>query len=176
MNWYRKANLESVLSRYGYSEENLDWIGSGDFGNAYSMGDGKVLKETSSQGEAEIAKQLMGMSGAFAKIYDVTEDGGYYYILQEEVETDGHIEDLFGELQNLLSFEELPIQYIGMFDERDLPDGYSVSDEMRSFINGIENINRVYGMLGIEASDIRPENMGYRDGELVAFDMDNKHR
>ena len=176
MNWYKISNLSIILSKYGYSEEDANWLGKGDFGNAYSMGDGKVLKETSSQSEAEIANQLMGMSGAFAKVYNVTEDGGYYYILQEEVETDSHIEDLFVELIYLLSFENIPIQYVEMFDEDDLPEGNFVSDEMRSFINGIANINRVYRILGIEASDIRPENLGYRDGELVAFDIDDRNR
>ena len=76
----------------------------------------------------------------------------------------------------LLSFENIPIQYVEMFDEDDLPEGNFVSDEMRSFINGIANINRVYRILGIEASDIRPENLGYRDGELVAFDIDDRNR
>jgi len=52
-----------------------------------------------------------------------------------------------------------------------------ISEELQSFMNDIDDIIRAYRYLGIEASDIRPENMGYsKDGKLKAFDIDDKYR
>lgn len=36
------------------------YMGKGDFGTAYSIGDGRVLKETTSKREFGIAKELEG--------------------------------------------------------------------------------------------------------------------
>jgi hypothetical protein len=41
----------------------------------------------------------------------------------------------------------------------------------------MEDIIRAYRTLGIVASDIRPENLGYSEsGKLKAFDIDDKQR
>ena len=42
-------------------------------------------------------------------------------------------------------------------------------------MNAVEGINMAYRYLGIEASDIRPENMGLdKNGKLKAFDLEDK--
>jgi len=52
-----------------------------------------------------------------------------------------------------------------------------ISDELQSFMNDLDDIIRAYRYLGVEASDIRPENMGYsKDGKLKTFDIDDKRR
>jgi len=63
-----------------YSENNINpdelyYLGKGDFGEAYSIGDGRVLKKTSSKNEFELAKQMEGKNipvlDSIAKIYNV---------------------------------------------------------------------------------------------------------
>jgi hypothetical protein len=55
--------------------------------------------------------------------------------------------------------------------------GYHISDKLQEFMNSVEYIIRAYRNLGIEASDIRPENMGYdAAGNLKGFDIDDKAR
>lgn len=67
----------------------------------------------------------------------------------------------------------LPIQYLDHIDINDI----DISDELQKFMDDIDDINRAYRYMGIEASDIRPENLGYsKDGKLKAFDIDDKQR
>lgn len=169
-----------------YQENNIDpddliYLGKGDFGKAYSIGDSnRVLKFTSSKSEFNIAKQLENnnapvINDAFAKIYktDIV-NGNQMVIILEELDTDSSIEDLFYELNNLLHQNDLPIQYVHYLDLDELD--HPISDQLNEFINDIENINRAYRYLGIEASDIRPENLGYdNNGNLKAFDIENKN-
>ena len=165
-----------------YSENNinpdeLSYLGSGDFGEAYSIGDGRVLKKTSSKNEFDLAKQMEGKNipvlNSIAKIYKTDIVNGRMLIILEELEEDSHIEDLFYELQDYLNEQGLPIQYLDHLDTSEL----DISNELQTFINDIDDIIRAYRYLGVEASDIRPENMGYsKDGKLKAFDIDDKNR
>lgn len=157
--------------------DELSYLGSGDFGEAYSIGDGRVLKKTSSKNEFNLAKQMEGKEipvlDAFAKIYKTDIINDQMLIILEELEEDSHIEDLYYELQNYLDEQGLPIQYIDHLDD----DEIEISDELQLFIDDLDDIIRAYRYLGIEASDIRPENMGYsKEGKLKAFDIDDKQR
>ena len=79
---------------------------------------------------------------------------------------------ILSKLQNYLNEQGLPIQYLDHLDTSEL----DISNELQSFINDLEDIITAYRYLGVEASDIRPENMGYsKDGKLKAFDIDDKN-
>ncbi|MFW6242894.1 MAG: hypothetical protein ACOC2W_01935 [bacterium] len=168
--------LIQYLNQHNIDFDDLTSLGSGDFGEAYSTGDGRVLKETRSQSEFNLATEIKNSDNpiykdAFAEIYDTININGDMYILQEELEEDSKIEDLFNELQELLESEGLPLQYVHNLDT----DEYDVNDELLKFIGEIEEINRAYRNLGIEASDIRPENLGRdKHGNVKAFDIDDK--
>lgn len=174
--------IETIKSNFyienNIDEDNLSYLGRGDFGEAYSAGDGRVLKITNSKSEFEIAKQLENnqdpVLNAFAKVYKTDIIDGYMYIIMEELNTDSSTpEDLFYELQEYLDEQGLPIQYLHMFDT----DGLELSDEMIKFMDEIDDINRAYRYLGIEASDIKPDNMGYdKNGRLKAFDIEDRSR
>ena len=110
---------------------------------------------------------------SIARIYKTDIINNQMLIILEELEEDSHIEDLYYELQNYLDEQGLPIQYIDNLDT----DGMEISDELQSFMNDIDDIIRAYRYLGVGASDIRPENMGYsKEGKLKAFDIDDKQR
>ena len=176
-----QMSLQLFYKKHNITEDDLSWLGSGEFGDAYSTGDGRVVKITSSKSEFSIAKEIinspMSFSG-FAKFYDaqVTDKG--MVILVEELEIDSDIEDKFYSLVDLLEHQELPIQYLGYFDADEYIEEYGeIDSELLEFMDAIDNINRDYRNLGIEASDIRPENLGYSStGELKAFDIDDKKR
>ena len=165
-----------------YLENNIDpdelyYLGKGDFGEAYSIGDSRVLKKTSSNNEFNLAKQMENKNipalDSFAKIYKTDIVNGEMLIILEELEEDGNIEDLYYELQHYLDEQGLPIQYLDHLDV----DEIEISEELQNFINDLDDIIRAYRYLGVEASDIKPENMGYsKDGKLKAFDVDDKMR
>ena len=168
--FYLKNNIDS---------EKLSYLGKGDYGTAYSINNtGKVLKITSSYSEYEIAKQLIGKSNeydGFVEFYDAAEINGEYYIIGEEVEEDSRIEDLYYDLSNMLETQGLPMQYLEYFDESAYEGTWN--SEMEHFTSEISTINRSYRMLGIEASDLRPENLGRdKDGNLKAFDIEDRRK
>ena len=170
-------SLEEFYAENSIDEDGLSYLGKGDFGTAYSTGDGRVLKITTSKNEFELAKKLENNNSpvfnSFAKIYKAEIVNGKMYIILEELDTDSSIEDLYYELQNHLDEQGLPIQYLNNLDTDEL----DISEELQSFIDDMEDIIRAYRTLGIEASDIRPENLGYSEsGKLKAFDIDNKQR
>lgn len=170
-------SLEQFYEENGINEDDLSYLGKGDFGTAYSIGDGRVLKKTNSKTEFEIAKQLENdnakVLNAFAKIYKAEIIDGKMLIILEELDTDSSIEYLYFELQDLLETQGLPMQYLDNLDTGE----EQISDELDSFMTDMSDIIRAYRYLGIEASDIRPENLGYaEDGTLKAFDIDNKNR
>jgi len=168
---------EAFYAQNNINPDNLSYLGSGDFGEAYSTGDGRVVKTTGSKSEFEIAKQLENnpapVLNAFAKIYKTATIGRDMVILMEELYEDSNIENLYYELEEYLSEQGLPIQYLGNLDT----DEIELSDEMITFMDEIDDINRAYRYLGIEASDIKPDNMGRdKTGRLKAFDIEDKSR
>jgi hypothetical protein len=169
--------IDNFYNENSINPDDLRYLGRGDFGEAYSIGDGRVLKKTSSKNEFNLAKQMEGndipVLNSFAKIYKTDIINGQMLIILEELEEDSHIEDLYYELQNYLDEQGLPIQYVGHLDIDEL----DISDELQNFMNDLDDIIRAYRYLGVEASDIRPENMGYsKEGKLKAFDIDDKRR
>jgi hypothetical protein len=169
--------IDNFYAENNINPDDLSYLGSGDFGEAYSIGDGRVLKKTSSKNEFNLAKQMEGKDipvlNSIARIYKTDIINNQMLIILEELEEDSHIEDLYYELQNYLDEQGLPIQYIDNLDT----DGMEISDELQSFMNDLDDIIRAYRYLGVGASDIRPENMGYsKEGKLKAFDIDDKQR
>ena len=172
-----EKTLEDFYVENNIDPEELSYLGKGDFGTAYSTGDGRVLKRTTSKSEFKLATEMeqsdAPVLNSFVKIYKTEILKGEMYILQEELIEDSHIEDLYYELESYLNDQGLPIQYLDHLDTDDL----DISDELQKFMDDIDDINRAYRYLGIEASDIRPENLGYsQDGKLKAFDIDDKQR
>jgi hypothetical protein len=172
-----EKTLEDFYVENNIDPEELSYLGKGDFGTAYSTGDGRVLKRTTSKSEFKLATEMEQSDdpvlNSFVKIYKTEIVKGEMYILQEELIEDSHIEDLYYELESYLNDQGLPIQYLDHLDTDDI----DISDELQKFMDDIDDINRAYRYLGIEASDIRPENLGYsQDGKLKAFDIDDKQR
>ena len=172
-----EKTLEDFYVENNIDPEELSYLGKGDFGTAYSTGDGRVLKRTTSKSEFKLATEMeqsdTPVLNSFVKIYKTEIVKGEMYILQEELIEDSHIDDLYYELQSYLDEQGLPIQYLDHLDTDDL----DISDELQKFMDDIDDINRAYRYLGIEASDIRPENLGYsQDGKLKAFDIDDRQK
>ena len=177
-----RESLDSpILSKNEFFKENnidpeeLSYIGSGDFGKAYSIGDGRVLKITNSKSEFNFAKQLVGKDvpalDGFVNFYAANVVDNQYYIIMEELEEDYNIEDLYYQVEELLSNEGLPIQYLHMLDTDEL----DLDEDVLKFISDMEDINHSYRYLGIEASDIKPDNLGVdKNGKVKAFDIDDR--
>jgi hypothetical protein len=172
-----EKTLEDFYSENNIDPEELSYLGKGDFGVAYSTNDGRVVKRTTSKNEFRLAREIEQSDSpvldSFVKVFKTEIIKGEMYILQEELIEDSHIEDLYYELESHLSDQGLPIQYLDQLDTDDL----DISDELQKFMDDIDDINRAYRYLGVEASDLRPENLGYsEDGKLKAFDIDDKQR
>jgi len=166
---------EEFFKQNNINPEELSYMGSGDFGKAYSIGDGRVLKITRSKSEFDFAKQLVGKDvpalDGFVNFYAASIVDNQYYIIMEELEEDSDIEDLYYQVEELLNNEGLPIQYLHMLDTDEL----DLDEDILKFISDIEDVNHSYRYLGIEASDIKPDNLGVdKNGKVKAFDIDDR--
>lgn len=168
---------EAFLKKHGIVLDELNWLGSGDFGSAYSIDDKNlVLKITTAVSEIQLAKELIGKSyGGHVKIYDVDEENGL--ILMDEVSTDSSIEDQWYNMTSVLETQGLSPMEVDYFDEDQYQEenGESVDPDVIDFMNSVSSILRVYNILGVSAPDLRPENMGVdSNGELVGFDFHDR--
>jgi len=166
---------EDFFQQNNIDSEELSHLGSGDFGDAYSIGDGRVLKVTRSKSEFDLAKQLAGKDVpalvGFVNYYAADIVDNQHYIIMEELEEDGHIEDLYYQLDELVNEQGFPIQYLHMLDTDEL----ELDEDILKFISDIEDVNYSYRYLGIEASDIKPDNLGVdKNGKVKAFDIDDR--
>jgi hypothetical protein len=60
----------------------------------------------------------------------------------------------------------LPIQYLDNLDT----DEYEISEELNEFINAMYDVNHSYRYIGIEASDIKPDNLGVdKNGKMLLY-------
>lgn len=170
------GDLSSFYVSHNIVEEDLGWLGSGEFGEAYETGDGRVVKLTSSESEFKIAKHLIEYNKRFpyfVDIYVAEEIDGDWVIIMEQLDTDGSIEDKFGMVNSYLDELGIGIGEIRYADWDDLSEPPS-EDEMK-FIDDICGIAGDYGDLGITAYDIHDGNLGYdKEGNVKAFDIEDK--
>ena len=76
---------EEFFKQNNIDPEELSYMGSGDFGEAHSIGDGRVLKITKSKSEFDFAKQLAGKDipalNGFVNFYVANIVDNQYYII-----------------------------------------------------------------------------------------------
>lgn len=162
---------EEFLERHDILGDDLGWLGRGDNGDAYTCGDGRVLKVTKSGAEYEIAKRLIGSKyDGIVEYFAAEKVGGSYYLLMEELDPIDDSE--FNEAIAMLESQGLPITYLDHFDADEYEESHGEAPDM-SFLNELWEVLFDLRKAGIgERADIRSENLG-RDssGKLKAFDV-----
>jgi serine/threonine protein kinase len=181
-----KMSDEEFFNHYNLDIEDTDYLGSGDNGEAYIVhkideDTQYVLKKTTSKEEEEIAREIMDVKSKrpsalsnVVDIYGVAEVGRYTYILQEYLDEDGDIEDMFYTLSSMAE-----TQGVGMFDfdpeDYEEETGEEVDSDIVDFGQELYSVLHDYKTLGIQHPDIQPDNLGRdSDGKLKAFDLDER--
>jgi len=168
---------EEFLSQFDASQDSMYYLGSGDFGTAYSLGNGKVLKITSSKSEYDIAGKLLEKPlPNLATIYARKPTKYGFLIVMEELDIDDDVENYWYDVEEILSTQGLPIQYIGNFDEDEyVTENGDINPTSKKLMDELYGIVYDYRRLGIEASDIKADNIGRsKDGTLKAFDIEDR--
>jgi hypothetical protein len=188
---------KNASERLGYHGE-LSYMGKGDNGYAYDLGDGKVLKITGSETEAAESLRLKGKDNQhLAKIFNVytmnQEDVPLYIIIQEKIDTSrqGEMNQYAKELNSAFGKDiKKPLGKLLMAYYTD-PNLYNMvyADKIEKSLetnNISENAKNFYhGMIGImdevKAAKLDtvdfflPSNLGYRNGNLVFFDFGGRY-
>lgn len=170
---------EEFLVREGVDPDEIGWLGGGENGNAYDLGDGRVLKITRSNNEYQKALEIKGKRFSnLIDIYSAEKVGSAYYIIMEDLDMDPQDEALFHETLGVLSTQGIPITYISYFDQEEYEAEYGeISEEVKAFINELEAVVSDLRRAGIgDRADIHADNLG-RDkntGALKAFDLMEK--
>lgn len=181
MEGINQDQLETFLRNEDIEFNNISYLGEGEYGVAYSLGNGKVFKITTSENERDIASQIKGKKyPGLVMIYDW---GWYddnkpnrYYIVMDELDTDSSIEDKLYRTELILSTQGLDISQIGNFDD-DSYDGSEgeLDSDILKFMNELNTIYRSCYNIGISAPDINYGNLGYdNSGVLTAFDLQDR--
>lgn len=177
-NW---DQLENFLRNNKIEFNSVDWLGSGEYGNAYSLGNGTVLKITNSESEFEIAGQLLnknipGLVNVFDRGWYRDEKPKLYYIVMEELDTDSSIEDMFSRVEMILTTQGLDISQTGSFDEEEYDGSEGELDgETLKFMDDLTIIYRSCAQLGIRVPDVNYGNLGYDStGHLKLFDVQDR--
>lgn len=170
---------EEFLEKEGIDPDDIGWLGGGENGNAYDLGDGRVLKITRSNNEYQKALEVKGKRFSnLIDIYSAEKVGSAYYIIMEDLDMDPQDEALFYETLEILNTQGLPITYISYFDQEEYEAEYGeISEEVKAFINELETVVSDLRRAGIgDRADIHADNLG-RDkntGALKAFDLMEK--
>jgi len=173
-------DLETFLRNEDIEFNSVNYLGEGEYGTAYSLGNGKVFKLTNSANEFEIAGQILHKK--IPGIVQYHDRGWYsdkptiYYIVMDEVDTDSSIEDMFYRVELILTTQDLDISQINYFDE-DEYDGSEgdLDPDTLKFMNELHTIYRSCQGLGIRVPDINYGNLGYdASGTLTAFDLQDR--
>lgn len=161
---FNKNSFMEFCKKHNIDIDELNYMGSGDFGSAYEYND-QVIKITSDKQEFEIAKNLVGkQSACMAEIFYVDMVGGNYFIVMEKLEQPSEIEDLFYQLLLYCEENETDIEEVDV-DEIEDPQLKKFADELQCIFYSQRNL------VGIMRPDISPENLGYNSkNELKSFD------
>jgi GNAT superfamily N-acetyltransferase len=143
----------------------IHFLGSGDFGTAYSTDKDTVIKITSHSSELEVAKKLVGKKfDHVVNIYEVDEENNIIH--QEYLDEDSDIEYLWYEAMEEIERQGGDLVY-GGYDLDDVE-----NEDVRNFLDELDDIQRELRSVGIINLDFRPENLGRKsNGNLAAFDI-----
>lgn len=153
--------------------ENEGWLDSGDFGNAFTISDDKVIKITRDHSEFIQTFSILGKGDDpyLPKVFDMrifkNEEMG---ILMEELIRDS-VDDLFSSW--LMEADD--IQEVDLF-EIDLEESF-LSDEVIKMVNDLEKSMNSYKKNGVDNFDIHAGNIGINShGNYVLFDQNIKNQ
>jgi hypothetical protein len=185
-----EAIAKKIAEKYGFKK--LEYIGGGNFGVAYDVGENKVLKITSDRTEANENLKLKGKPLQYiAEPYEVirispktTQIPETYAIILEKLQTD------VNEFRRLIDRMEFAFKRIMGVDYYDVilhytdQEDFSVDEDKvnaymkrnpqdAEFFYGIIRIAEELKKYGIESVDyINPSNLGYKqNGALAFFDV-----
>ena len=177
------------------------YMGGGGFGHAFEINDNMVLKITSDMGEADAGLRLMranpkhlGRVFNVYKVFDTVQNKAYFALLEENI-NDKPIErfrkyeadinkimpqgmnygDILIAIKKPKRFNQAEMQEFAKHVLTDNPEaGVSEADRQAAyeFLLGIFAIRQELLDYGIKSTDyISMENLGYKNGDLIFFDI-----
>lgn len=162
-----KRSAEEWALLNGYKIEQ--WVGDGDFGEAYLTTCGKILKVTSDKEEFVAASRIEGAEDEhLIEIYKTDSYNNDLVILMECLDTE-NIEDLFNEIINATG--EDGIEALEFASSED----YDLSDEAHLLFSDLQSCIGGYQKNGTNPMDIHENNIGINSkGNYVLFDQKDK--
>ena len=178
-NW---DELKAFLTKEGIEFNSVDWIGSGEYGNAYSLGNGKVFKITTSENEFHVGSGLVGKN--YPGLVQYYGYGWYsdkpkkYYLIMEELDVDSSIDDDLSRIEMILTTQGLGLSYEGLtyFDEDEYDGSEGELDpDIQKFMEQLRQIYISCQRIGVAVPDVNYGNLGYdKSGNLTLFDIQDR--
>ncbi|BCL74037.1 hypothetical protein TUMSATVNIG1_60230 (plasmid) [Vibrio nigripulchritudo] len=176
--------LSASFSREYLGVEIEKAIDSGDYGTAFELKDGTVLKCTRAVTEAVYATKLLGQVNAHVvQIHDVSmlqcpKGQDLYFIHQEKVQTTHSLIDMAGVA--IQEYKDNALSIDKYYSDDELPYSFIERRNSLGFASVVEQIHEglwSHTVVGNTATDVRTDNLGVRETEdgprLVLFDQMN---
>jgi hypothetical protein len=178
----------NLKERFNFTELKL--LGTGNFGDAYSVNDKLVMKITKDRSEAMENLNLVGKNLKYiANPYNIFKvdfnSKELYVIILEKLKTSEDIDRKYKRLLHIFNdifkielfdlIDDIALGYNDMYEEnKEKIDNYLNNNlEDKKFFNGLINIARETHLKGVESLDyVNSSNLGYKEnGDLAFFDL-----
>lgn len=178
----------NLKERFNLTELNL--LGTGNFGDAYSINNKLVMKITKDRSEAMenlnlISKNLKYIANPY-NVFKVNFNGNeLYVIILEKLKTSQDIDKKYKRLKHIFN-DIFKIELFDLIDDIALGQNYlyeenkhridnyfSKNNDDKMFFDGLINIARETYLNGVESMDyVNSSNLGYNEnGDLAFFDL-----
>lgn len=162
---------------------NLSYIKNqnGQFGVAYDIGDGKVMKLSTDSEENFNAKKIIkeqkqrgGSLSYIVHVYDITRrsDGIDQIIIEKVIPLTQQERYIYDRLWYLANNADTFGDYKNLFSNWSKTYGGDITQDIDEFLLAMFNLSKELERNGVEDTDAHSDNVGYRnDGSLVILDL-----
>jgi hypothetical protein len=181
---YIKKNIKNIANQLGYN--SVRYVGQGNFGLAYDVGDGKLLKITTDRSEAINANKLRQkpMTKHIINYYDVRriktpKDKKYYSIVMDKVSPLNSDYSFYSGIYKIFLNPDISDKdtFDYVFDYLERYKSEEEFDELLSFYktklqSQRQSILKEFKKYGVPVLDAHSNNVGFDiDGNFVFFDI-----
>jgi len=160
--------LKRLIKRFGLKTK-VKYINSGSFGMAFGVDNNKVIKLTSNDGEAMIAKNMQGKNIPHCvNYYDVVLIKGYgvYAILMDRAEMFDKETEAVVDVMTDMNIAQCTVKEVKRRS------GSSLNDKkIKKIVDDYVKMYKALTKNKVSLQDLHTGNMGYLDGKMVHFDM-----
>jgi len=178
-----KKLMKRILDSFNLPDTEVRYLNAGQYGMAFLVGGDKIIKITSDQGEAKIAKSLINRNiPKCVEYYDVVKlkNGLFAILMQKADPLTQEEEDLISDLIDNFNDEDYAKNaakrglkhHYSKGSLEDIAENHGITiDNVKEYAKKLRAIYKSFKKHKISTQDLHTGNMGYVGDDLVHFDI-----